>query len=589
MNSQQELLDAISTLNKNKDRSYDTPATVLRVDGDTVWVHIDGGADETPVARTINCEQGETVQVRISNGSAFLVGNASAPPTDDKRANAAHFIAQEAAVEATAANVTAVAAREVAAQAQAAVAQSLTVYETWYILSATEPTQPTEDSHTGWSTTEPAWSSSSTDTLYYSIRTVKGDGSITWSAVGTVQSYADLVILKNAVISTVQADYVGQGTSGVTSLSSTMYQNVNGVNIFNNTLAVGDSYAHIDGNSFDIKKATTAGAIDDTNDTMVASFGQEITVGSRLSGSTVGTKSQVYGYECTASGQYSHASGAQTIASGQYSHATGAFTEASGHYSYAEGNDTESSGTGSHSEGQETTASGNYSHSEGEETTASSTGSHAEGLQTTASGAYSHSEGYKTTASKNSAHAEGGQTTASEDFSHAEGEETTASGLDSHSEGYKTVAYGSYSHAQNKGTKASSNSQTAIGKYNIDDTSDTYALIVGNGSGDSSRSNAFSIDWSGNVMAAGNITIPAGNVKDVNGNNKTPTILTSTTISASTTSYTFSNSAIKTDSVLDLYDTIFGFTPTNMTVSNGSCTVTFPAQSSSHTLKLFVY
>ena len=97
MNSQQELLDAINTISQGKDKSCDIPATVLRVDADTVWVHIDGGADETPVRKTISCSEGDVVQVRISNGSAFLVGNASAPPTDDKTANIAHFVAEGAA------------------------------------------------------------------------------------------------------------------------------------------------------------------------------------------------------------------------------------------------------------------------------------------------------------------------------------------------------------------------------------------------------------------------------------------------------------------------------------------------------------
>ena len=51
MNSQQELIETINAITENKDKSFDTPATVLRVDGDTVWVHIDGGADETPVRK----------------------------------------------------------------------------------------------------------------------------------------------------------------------------------------------------------------------------------------------------------------------------------------------------------------------------------------------------------------------------------------------------------------------------------------------------------------------------------------------------------------------------------------------------------
>ena len=155
MNNQQDLINAIQSISNSRNTAYDTPATVLRVEGDTVWVHIDGGADETPVQKTISCEQGETVQVRISNGSAFLVGNASAPPTDDKRANIAHFIAEQAEIDAAYAQNKAILAQEAAEAAEAAAQNSIVTYETWYILSATTPTQPTEASHTGWSTAEP--------------------------------------------------------------------------------------------------------------------------------------------------------------------------------------------------------------------------------------------------------------------------------------------------------------------------------------------------------------------------------------------------------------------------------------------------
>jgi len=562
MNSQQELLDAINTISQSKDRSCDTPATVLRVEGDTVWVHIDGGADETPVQKTINCEQGETVQVRISNGNAFLVGNASAPPTDDKTAKVAHFVAEQAEIEAATAQNKAIEAQATAEAAQAAVAQSLTTYETWYLLSATTPTQPTEDSHTGWSTTEPAWSSSSTDNLYFSVRTVTGDGTITWSAVGMVQSYADLQILKNAIISTVASDYVAQGSSNVTSLSSTMLQNVNGVNIYNDTLAVGDSYAHIDGNSFDIRQATTAGTIDDANDTMLASFGQEVTVGTRYKYGVVGNYSQVYGSNCTASGEYSHAEGRATDATGECSHAEGTSTEASGDYSHAEGKRTEASGDYSHAEGTGSVASGECSHAEGGgQTTASALCSHAEGLGTTASGIYSHAEGQATEATGNS--------------SHAEGQATEASGRYSHAEGYGSTASGDYSHAQNKNTVADSEAQTAIGKYNISDANNTYALIIGNGTSNA-RSDALRVKWDGSVI-------------DGDGNKISPTILTSSTISAATTSYTFTNNAITADSTIEVFDEIDGFEYTTCSASAGSCTITFPAQSTSHKIKLHVF
>lgn len=74
---------------KNKKTGYDTPAEVVRVDGNTAWVHISGGVDETPVKKTIDAKTGDTVQVRVVNGRAFLVGNASAPPTDNTVANQA--------------------------------------------------------------------------------------------------------------------------------------------------------------------------------------------------------------------------------------------------------------------------------------------------------------------------------------------------------------------------------------------------------------------------------------------------------------------------------------------------------------------
>lgn len=78
--------------------SYDTPATVTRIEGDTAWVHIDGGVDETPVKLTIAAHEGDVVQVRVGGGTAWLTGNGTRPPTDDARA----IVAQETADEAVA-------------------------------------------------------------------------------------------------------------------------------------------------------------------------------------------------------------------------------------------------------------------------------------------------------------------------------------------------------------------------------------------------------------------------------------------------------------------------------------------------------
>lgn len=147
-------------------------------------------------------------------------------------------------------------------------------------------------------------------------------------------------------------------------------------------------------------------------------------------------------------------------------------------------------GTNSVAEGYDTTASGVQSHAEGGGTTASADQAHSEGGGTTASGVCAHAEGSLTTASGGQAHAEGGGTTASGAQSHAEGAGTTASGVQAHAEGTYTIAAG--------------DSQHVSGRYNIEDNYDRYAEIVGNGTS-FVRSNARTLDWSGNESLAGNI------------------------------------------------------------------------------------
>ena len=131
--------------------------------------------------------------------------------------------------------------------------------------------------------------------------------------------------------------------------------------------------------------------------------------------------------------------------------------------------------------------------------------SHAEGSDTKASGSCSHAEGEKTTASGDYSHAEGWTTIASEQYSHAEGDSTEATGYCSHAEGSDAKASGQYSHAEGYYTLASSKYQHVQGKFNISDTTDTYAHIVGNGLDYLSRSNAHTLDWSGNAWYAGTV------------------------------------------------------------------------------------
>lgn len=93
----------------------DAQAEVLRIDEDgTAWVHLPGGVDETPVKLTINAEVGDKVYVRLSGGRAWITGNQTAPPTDDKTAIVAKRLANLAGNRAKTAQKTADQAQVVA-------------------------------------------------------------------------------------------------------------------------------------------------------------------------------------------------------------------------------------------------------------------------------------------------------------------------------------------------------------------------------------------------------------------------------------------------------------------------------------------
>lgn len=176
-----------------------------------------------------------------------------------------------------------------------------------------------------------------------------------------------------------------------------------------------------------------------------------------------------------------------------------------GMYSVAEGRDVTASGYCSHAEGGSTTASGDYSHAEGSRPTASGNYSHAEGYNTTASGSCSHAEGANSEASGRHSHAEGANPVASGECAHAEGYDTIASGMYSHAEGRGATASGIYSHAGGYYTEADGDGMTAIGQYNTKNSG--KAFVIGNGTSDKARSNAFTVDWSGNTVMKGGLTL----------------------------------------------------------------------------------
>lgn len=197
-------------------------------------------------------------------------------------------------------------------------------------------------------------------------------------------------------------------------------------------------------------------------------------------------------------GVASHAEGQDNKTFGNFSHAEGRGNEVTGTSAHVEGQANKSIGINAHAEGYKTQAIGDGSHSEGNSAKSIGNYSHAEGYETKTYGLYSHTEGWKTSTGEENGelagqcgHAEGYLTKALGRFSHAQGRETEANGVASFSSGIGTQAKGNY--------------QTVIGKYNRIDAN--KAFIIGKGNSNTDRTNAMTVDWSGNAYFNGKIYI----------------------------------------------------------------------------------
>ena len=294
------------------------------------------------------------------------------------------------------------------------------------------------------------------------------------------------------------------------------------------------------------------------------------------------------GNQTLSSGAMSHAEGSNTVASGQGSHAEGLRTTASGNYSHAENGNNLALGVNSHAEGNATYAQGSYSHTEGMVTTATGMQSHAEGSGAYASGMNSHAEGSSTKATQFSAHAEGGGSTASGYYAHAEGDYTLAQGVASHAEGGYTYAKGIFSHAEGNYTTATHDFQHVFGSYNEVDgsastTTGTYIEIVGNGKREkdpstqqwgTTYSNARTLDWSGNEVLAGKLTVGTAPTTDMDVTTKKYVDNAVGELSSSLTNY-----------IKEVYDTTTVTTNEN---TNTAWTVTYTPPSGYTLITAFV-
>ena len=213
------------------------------------------------------------------------------------------------------------------------------------------------------------------------------------------------------------------------------------------------------------------------------------------------------GLRTTASASGAHSEGIATTARAEGAHAEGFGTKATENYAHSEGSNTSANAASAHAEGEGTQAISPRAHAEGYRTVAGTTstvgyGAHAEGSGTKATANYAHSEGVNTSATATASHAEGEGTQAVSYRAHAEGQNTIAgtspgTGVCAHAEGRNTKAQANCSHAGGDGTIASAVGQYAVGTFNK--TNPDAMFIVGNGKGDSARSNAMEVYKDGHM------------------------------------------------------------------------------------------
>lgn len=468
---QKDLVEALGA-SKPKTSGYDTEATVIRTEGQTAWVHIPGGIDETPVAMTINSKRGDKVRVRVSGGTAWLIGNDSAPPTDDRKAIEAAAKADDAQKVADSAKEGAETAWEYAGIAKtAATTANEAANNALTQLSVVEDVAGT----LAWIQEHGSYMQS-TDTAVVpgTIYFILQDGDYVpianpdpsanpaaagWYVLDITDSQSQYIMAHLAVTSaglwvlptTQYADVAlenenddqivdenannisvwavdpqnAEGYKVLLSGSGMTVYNGSGaaVAVYSDTITIGEASGNnvfIDSDSVDIRNGST----------VVATFGTETAIYS-----TNGVELVHFGYSSTNAAPY-----------------------------YTLGRRATGSSVGT------------YSTVIGVDNVATGAASYAEGVDTRADGAHSH----------------------------AEGDGSRADGVTSHAEGGGTLASGNFSHAQNDHTVADQDCQTAVGKYNTrNNTGNLFA--VGNGT-PVTRSDAFTVDDSGNVMCAGTLT-----------------------------------------------------------------------------------
>lgn len=185
-------------------------------------------------------------------------------------------------------------------------------------------------------------------------------------------------------------------------------------------------------------------------------------------------------------------------------------------------------GAFSYTAGKNNSAQGDYSIAIGDTATATDTCSVAVGRRVNVTAAMSCGIGYEVDVTGYYAFAGGNYSEATNSYAFAYGTFAKANGESSIALGDAAWAY--------------SNNQTAIGKYNEKDANGDYVFIIGNGI-NNARSNALTVDWSGNV------NIASGAKYKINGTN-----LSASDVGAVPTSRTVNSKALSSNITLTADD-----------------------------------
>lgn len=516
--------DFIKTLTepqKKRTTAYDSKGIVTRIEDGIAWVKLAGSKIETPLQMTISADPGDEVQARIGNGTGWLTGNGTAPPTDDRMANKSYKVARSADQKAVdAQNAAAEAfksAEDAAAAAESARTDAGIAHEA--ALDALRGLAEVEDV-VGVLTWFSEHITPTTDTVVAANKVYYEKNGNVYNVVenptGNPRSQGwyeiDQAITNYIASHLALTDYglslvldntgyvihIGTHTSGGANGVYIIDANGKVVGFYGESITIGkedESRVYIDYHSMQMTyndETIPYLWISDLRDSNGIAELSETYTGD---GSTT-TFSVQYGVYQVVSVEVD----GRELASSEWSRSYTTFTlntapndyvtfkyetnsevkiytlgkrragSAVGGYSFAEGVNNIASGAYSHAEGRYNNAAGYCSHAEGYYNEASGSYSHAEGVGNTASGDRSHAEGYGTEATQEESHSEGRDTHATRFCAHAEGYHSEANGHSSHAEGFKTETRGDASHAQNYNTVAAPDYSTALGKWNKEDT-----------------------------------------------------------------------------------------------------------------------